>query len=381
MFDRTPDRSSTGSLKWDRYEGRDVLPFWVADMDFRSPQPVVDALKERCDHGVFGYTEASESVVEAVREYLGSVHGWTIDPSWLVWFPGMVPALNVTCRAFEGGVITAIPVYPPFLTAPDFAGKPLVQVPLAVSENHWEYDWDAMERAITPDTRVLLLCNPHNPVARVFRREELERVVAFCRRHDLVLCSDEIHCDLILDPEREHVTTASLGESAAARTIALFSPSKTYNLAGLACAYAVIPDPDIRRAFRRAARGIITEVNAMGYTACEAAYRHGEPWRKALIEQLRANRDRVGAFFSEHAPEAGLWPMEATYLAWIDLRAYGLARPAATFEKYGVGLSDGAAFGSPGFVRLNFGCPPEMLERGLERIGRAFAAIRADRSR
>ena len=373
-FDTVPDRVGTGSLKWDKYAGRDVIPLWVADMDFRSPPAVVDALRARAEHGVFGYTVPYTEVVQETLAYLQRAHGLEASPDWLVWLPGLVPALNVACRAFgEPGdeVLTCTPVYPPFLSAPGFSDRKRVTVPLLSNGSGWDVDWEGLERAVTPHTRLFILCQPHNPVGRVWREEELARLVDFCEEHELILCSDEIHCDLILD-DVPHVPTLSLGLSAHQRTITMLSPSKTYNLPGLACAYAVIPDDGVRAAFKRAARGIITEVNAFGYTGCAAAYQHGEPWRQELLNYLRGNRDLVYRFAAERLPGVKLQPMEATYLAWLDVRGLELDNPVKFFEDAGVGLSNGNDFGAPGFVRLNFGCPRARLLEGLERMARAL---------
>ncbi|HMP75227.1 MAG TPA: PatB family C-S lyase [Kiritimatiellia bacterium] len=373
-FDTAPDRTGTGSLKWDRYKGRDVLPFWVADMDFLSPPAVVEALHARAAHGNFGYTIPYDGVVGEVLAYLKRRHGVAARPEWIVWLPGLVPGLNLACRAFgEPGdsVMTCTPVYPPFLSAPIFQDRKRVAVPLRAEAGRWSFDWEAMERAVTPDTRLFILCHPHNPVGRVWLREELEQVVDFCERHNLVLVSDEIHCDLILD-DVPWTPTLALGDRAAARAITFHAPSKTYNLPGLACAYAVIPDDGLRTTFLRACRGIITEINAFGYAGCAAAYRHGEPWRQALLAYLRGNRDLVYSFIRERLPQITLHPMEATYLAWLDVRALKLEHPQRFFEDAGVGLSNGVDFGTPGFLRLNFGCPRTRLEEGLERMARAL---------
>jgi cystathionine beta-lyase len=374
-FDQAPDRGGTGSLKWDKYAGRDILPFWVADMDFLSPPAVVEALHARVDRGVFGYTIPYEEVVRETLAYLRRVHNLDAEADWLVWLPGMVPALNLCCRAFGqpgSGVVTFIPVYPPFLSAPHFSDRRRITVPLATEGERWIIDWNALERAVTPDSELFILCHPHNPVGRVWRRDELERLVEFCEACDLVLCSDEIHCDLILD-NVPHVPTLSLGPRAAKRTITLLSPSKTYNLPGLACAYAVIPDAELRATFKRAARGIITEVNAFGYAGCAAAYRHGEPWRQELLAYLRGNRDLVYRTIAQAMPRIRMLPMEATYLAWLDVRGLNLENPVKFFEDAGVGLSNGNDFGTPGFLRLNFGCPRARLQEGLDRMARALA--------
>lgn len=378
-FDRVVERSGTGSLKWDRYRGRDVLPLWVADMDFESPPEVIAALRARAEHGVFGYTIPYAEVVDEVLAYLKRRHEISADPNWLVWLPGLVPALNLLCRAFCApgeAVMTCTPVYPPFLSAPLNQERKRIAVPLQADGDAWRFDRAAIERAVTRETRLFILCQPHNPIGRVWRRAEVEWLLEFCERHDLILVSDEIHCDLILDEDVPWTPTLALGERAAARTITLHSPSKTYNLPGLACAYAVIPDDALRAKFQRACRGIITEINAFGYAGCAAAYRHGEPWRQALLEYLRKNRDLLYSFLRERLPEIGIRPMEATYLAWLDVRNLKTDHPHRFFEEAGVGLSNGVDFGAPGFLRLNFGCPRSRLEQALERMEHAVARIR-----
>jgi cystathionine beta-lyase len=374
-FDRVIDRHGTGSLKWNRFDPG-VIPLWVADMDFASPPEVIHALEERARHGVFGYTMPYDEIEREVVDYLARRHDIVVAGEWLCWMPGLVPALNLACRAFAGpgeGVMTATPVYPPFLSAPPYSGRELQAVPLRCEDAGWTFDLEAMEGRVTPSTRVFILCNPHNPVGRVYTRAELEGVLAFCERHDLVLISDEIHSDLLLDDDGAHVPTLRLGERAAERTVTLMAPSKTYNLPGLACAYAVIPNPRLRAAFKKTARGLITEVNAFGYTGCAAAYRYGEPWRRELIRYLRGNRDALYAFVQTRLPHVRMWPMAATYLAWMDVTALGRDQPVSFFAEHGVGLSDGADFGAPGFVRLNFGCPRAVMIDGLERMAGALA--------
>lgn len=379
-FGSCPDRRGRGSLKWDRYADRDVLPMWVADMDFRSAPEIEASLRERVDHGVFGYTIPTSGVTDAVLSYLGDTHGYQAEADWISWLPGLVPALNLCCHAFaesDESVLTLTPVYPPFRTAPTNARRKLIEVPLLRSDaDHWEIDFEALESAVQPHTRIFFLCSPHNPVGRVFSREELAGVADFCERHDLVLVSDEIHCDLIFDPEARHCMTATLGPDVAARTVTLLSPSKTYNLPGLACAYAVIENPRLRRRFERTIRGIVTEVNCFGYAGCEAAYREGGSWRAALLKVLRQNHALVLEFVRTRLPGIRFTPMQATYLAWLDVRALGLEQPAAFFEAAGVGLSDGAPFGDRHFLRLNFGCPESRLCEGLHRMAGAIEKSR-----
>jgi cystathionine beta-lyase len=374
-FTTCPDRRGTGSLKWERHAGRDVLPMWVADMDFVSAPEIIAALQERAAHGVFGYTIPPKSTVEAALEYLQTRHGVTATAEQIVWFPGLVPALNVACRAFvQPGeeVLTCTPVYPPFLSAPEHAGVGLRTVDLVEKNDTWDIDFDALESAVTPRTKLFILCNPHNPVGRVFPEATVARLADFCQKHNLVLISDEIHCDLVLD-DAPHVSGLKFPGP---KTVAMFAPSKTFNLAGLACAFLVIPDAATRRTFQHAARGLITEVNAFGYTGCEVALRHGWPWRGQLLDVLRANRDHVENFIATSLPGVLTWHVEATYLAWLDARELHLPNAAKFFEDHGVGLSDGVPFGAPaGFLRLNFGCPRTQLDEAMQRMARATQSL------
>jgi cystathionine beta-lyase len=237
-FETIPDRKGTGSLKWEKYKGTDILPMWVADMDFLSPPEVQEALAERVRHGVFGYTVPYESVENAVIDYMKRVHGLQVEREWIVWMPGLVPALNTASRAYEkpgDAVMTNTPVYPPFLTAPEWQDKQLQSVPLLLEGDRYTFDFAAMEAAVTEKTKLFILCNPHNPVGRAWSREELLEVVDFCRRHELILISDEIHCDLILDESVRHHTILNVDEWAFDHTLTLMAPSKTYNVPGLSC--------------------------------------------------------------------------------------------------------------------------------------------------
>jgi cysteine-S-conjugate beta-lyase len=378
-FDRPPDRRGTDSQKWQKYADRDVLPLWVADMDFKSPPAVIAALHHRVEHGIFGYARPVRSTVDAVVDGMAQRYGWKIDPSWIVWLPGLVVGLNVTAQAFaerEDEVLTLAPVYPPFMSAPKNSARVSVSVAWVLDRGRWTIDWDALERAVTPRTKLFYLCNPHNPLARVWRRDELARLAEFCERHNLVLCSDEIHCDLILEASLPHVPTSVLSPEIAARTITLMAPSKTYNVPGLGTSLAIIPDAARRARFIRATAGIVAEVTCLGFTACEAAYRDSEPWRQALLSYLRGNRDYLLDAVQRELPGMRVEaPVEATYLMWLNVSALGLGNPTAHFEQHGVGLSDGAMFGAPkaSHVRLNFGCPRATLIEAIRRLKAALA--------
>lgn len=372
-FDSTIDRRSLPGEKWGRYAGRDVLPLWVADMDFAAPDAIIAALQQRIAHPVFGYTDAWPSLIDAVIEGIERDYEWTIEPDWLVWLPGVVSGFNLACLAGSAPgdeVLTHTPVYPPFLAAPGNTGRTLVSSAMTDAAGRWQWDRTATEAAIGPRTRLLLLCSPHNPTGRVFDDDELSWLAQLAERHDLTVCSDEIHCGLVLDEIRRHRPIASLGKSIAARTITLMAPSKTWNIPALYCAFAIIPDAGLRLRYRQAMRGLIPQPNLLGMVAAEAAYRHGDPWRQMLLAYLRSNRATVQAAV-EAMPGVKSLPPESTYLAWLDCRALPTDDPAAFFEHAGVGLSDGRPFGMPGFVRLNFGCPRSTLDEALTRMTRA----------
>ncbi len=376
-FDTLVERHGTASLKWEKYGSRDIIPMWVADMDFRSPPEVIEAIKKRTSHGVFGYTLPPKKLNRLIVSVLEKDYDWTVDPKWLVWLPGLVTGINVACRAVgqDGDeVMTAVPIYPPFLTAPGFNRRKLVKVPLKEENGRWQFDFDRLEQMITPNTRMFMLCSPHNPVGRVFSRSELARLAAICHDHDIIICSDEIHCGLILDEDKEHIPTATLDPVTAERTITLMAPSKTFNTPGLGCAFAVISNPKLRKQFKNAMDGIVPRPNVLGYAATMAAFSECGEWHKALLNYLRANRETVSRAIRQ-MPSLSMAPVEATYLAWIDMRSSGLEKPVKFFEEAGVGLQDGIEFGSSGFARLNFGCPRTLLEKGLNRMKAALDRI------
>jgi cystathionine beta-lyase len=371
-FDTPIDRSATSSSKWNRYAGRDVIPLWVADMDFRCAPPIVEALRQRVDHGIFGYTDTPAELAPAIVHALERDHGWRIESDWIVWMPSLVVGLNVVSRAFaeEGDdLLTAVPIYPPFLSAPQNAGRNAVRVMLRRGEGElrWAWDFDALEAAIGPRTRALMLCSPHNPTGRVWTRAELEQLAAFAQRQNLIVVSDEIHCGLVLDQDKRHIPFATLSDDAAARTVTLMSASKTFNTPTLGCAFAIAANPELRARLRRTMAGIVHHVGGLGYVATLAAFRDGREWQLALLDYLRGNRDLVER---ELATMPGLrtWHVEATYLAWIDARGLGVPNAVRFFEDSGVGLYEGALFGTPGYLRLNFACPRALLTEALRRM-------------
>lgn len=387
-FDSRIDRLSSphdDSLKWGRYARhaeKNILPMWVADMDFAAPPVVIEALQQRIEHGVFGYPHVTPDVREAVLLHLARDLDWRVEPEWLVWLPGLVTGLNACCRAVgEAGdaVVTATPIYPPFMSAPKLSDRQLQMAPLTTADGEWVWDLDALE-AITDDrTRLLMLCNPHNPVGRVWRKDELLALAEQAERHDWIICSDDIHCELLLEPGVRYTPIASLSPEIARRTITLLAPSKTYNIPGLGAAFAVIPDAGLRRRFERVIAGIVPHINVLGYVAMAAAYRYGVPWRTAMLEYLQSNRDHLTHALNQISG-LKLEAPESTYLAWID--ASGLSLPpgqtaAKFFEAAGVGLSAGEDFmpGATDYSRLNFGCTRATLDEAIRRIREACASI------
>lgn len=379
-FDVAIERRSTDSVKWSMF-GDDVIPLWVADMDFRSPEPVIQELQARAAHGIFGYTMDNPELRTLLVERLRTRHHFQIEREAIVFISGLVPALFVGCQALgkpDGHILIQPPVYPPFLMAAHRAERVLNDAELTCirqgADLRYEIDFDAFEAAITPQTRMFLLCNPHNPVGRVFTRAELERMAEICLRHDLIICSDEIHCDLIL--EGEHISIASLAPEIAERCVTLLAPSKTFNLAGLGCSFAVITNPALRQSLIQSAEGIVPGVNVMGFAAGLAAYREGGPWLEALLPYLRANRDFLVDYVKANLPGMAVTCPEGTYLAWLDCREMNLSGGPFEFflKEAKVALADGTRFGNggSGFVRLNFGCTRAMLAEGLERMRAAL---------
>jgi cystathionine beta-lyase len=375
-FDKVVERRGTDSSKWGKYKGVNVLPFWVADMDFRAPQFIRDALRRRLEHGIFGYSETPAELVHAVVERLDAQFDWVVNPDWLVWTPGVVTGMNLACRAVGtsgDSVMMNVPVYYPFLAVPANGGRNGIEVPLVLNDSRWEIDLAAMGDAIDNRTRLFMFCNPQNPTGRIYHRAELVELARFCERHDLLICSDEIHCDLRLDNDRRHIPIATLSGDIAARTITLMAPTKSYNTPGLCCAFAVIPDAALRRRFIDARAGLVPSIGAFAYTAALAAYEDPSDWLDRLRAYLAANRDALENCVAQ-LPNISMTHVEGTYLGWIDVRGLRLDHPSRYFEAHGLGLSDGAQFHGPGFVRFNFGCPRATLEEGLRRFRHAVLA-------
>lgn len=385
-FDIVRDRRDSDSVKWNYFEP-DVLPMWVADMDFRSPQPIIDSLRDRVEHGFFGYPECVippskelKDLRAAIVDWLAERHRWRIQPEWLVFVPGVVTGFNLAASLLSAqeAILIQTPVYPPILNISKSAGVLDRQMELTRRwDGSYEVDWERFESAITPETRTFLLCNPHNPVGKVFSAAELSRMAEICLRHDVLIISDEIHADLIFSESR-HVPIAALADEICKHTITLMAPSKTFNIPGLQCSFAIIADAELRKSYIKARRELVPWINLFGATGALAAYRHGGEWLDHLLPYLQTNRDLLLDVVSRQMPEIKVGCPEGTYLAWLDCRAAPISDSPYRFflDKARVGLSDGAGFGTggEGFVRLNFGCPRSILIEGLDRMRAALEA-------
>lgn len=367
-FDTPVERAGTWSIRWDRYAGRDVVPLWVADTDFRAPPAVLDALQGRLQHGIFGYTSPPKALRDAIVERMARLYRWSIDADWLVFIPGVVPGLHHVARVLVPAgahVLVPKPVYQHLKRAPELAGRAITELPLVLREGRWVYDREVIERAMQPGTRAFFLCNPQNPGGTVFTRGELA-ALAEATGGSLIV-SDEIHCDLVLEPGATHVPIASLSPEISRRTVTLMSPNKAFNFPAAGCAWAIIEDAALRRTFARDLDAhALPSPSVFGYAAALAAYRDGAQWLEAQLTYLRANRDLVQALGLPMAR------VQATYLAWLDCSGMAVKDAHQHFLDHGVALSPGAQFGDPGFVRLNFGTQAATLRKALGRMRAAL---------
>ncbi|HET8850052.1 MAG TPA: pyridoxal phosphate-dependent aminotransferase [Marinobacter sp.] len=387
-FDTPIPREHTAAVKFDARQavfGRaDVIPVWVADMDFAAPAAVTRALRARAEHPVYGYTLFPDSMYQAMMDWFGQRHGWQIEREWIVMAPGVVPSLNAACMAYAGageGVIIQPPVYPPFFSSVQQSGRRVIENPLVEDANApggYRMDLEHLEQcAARADARLLLLCSPHNPVGRVWTGEELQAVLDIARRHHLVVLSDEIHCDLTFPDAPAHTVLANL-PGAEQTVVTAVAPSKTFNMPGLGLSAMVIPDPERRRALKAVFDSLhLPQCNPFSIAGFEAGYREGGPWLEALLAYLQNNRDYVCQTVARDLPGITVSAPEGTYLMWLDCRGLGLDDAGLKrffIEEAGVGLNPGLTFGQPGsgFMRLNIGCPWATLEAVIDRLARAI---------
>jgi len=379
-FDILVDRRGTWAMRWEKYAHRDVIPLWVADADFRAPPAVLAAMRARLEHGVLGYTVPPPGLREAICARYARLWGWRIEPDWIVFLPGVVPGLHLAVRHLVpsgGHVLVPTPVYHHFRRAAERAPRAYSAVPLVLEDGRWVWDLDRLAAEARPESRLLLVCNPQNPGGTVLRRAELERLAEFALRHDLCICCDEIHAELVLEEDCRHMPIASLGPEVSRRTVTLASPNKAFNFPGAGCAWAIAEDERLREAIARDHHATVPEPSVFGWAAALAVCRgECDDWLARQIAYLRGNRDRLAAALGR-MPGLAAAHVEATFLAWIDARGLGHADPHALFLAHGVALSPGAQFGARGYVRLNFATPRARLEAALSRMASAVASTRA----
>ena len=383
-FDHVPNRRPTDSIKWNKFQ-EDVIPLWVADMDYPAADPIQQAIRDRINEGIYGYPDSHCSfgmfveLRQVLVERMQKLYSWQVSPDDFLFLPGVITGLNLTCQALAepgGNVLMQTPVYPPFLSLGQNAGMERHEAELnRRTDGYYEIDWEAFETSVNNRTKLFILSNPHNPVGRVFRKDELERMAEICLRNGVVICSDEIHCDLLFKGKK-HLPIASLDKEISQNTVTLMSPTKTFNIAGLQCSFAIVQNPDLRKLLEQSMKGLVMWVNLIGLTAALAAYRDGEEWLEQALHYLEGNRDYLFEYVRDQLPILQMVKPEGTYLAWIDCRNSGIVgNPCEFFLKQArVGLNDGSTFGSggEGFVRLNFACAWVLLTQALERMKAAL---------
>ncbi|WP_449621659.1 MalY/PatB family protein [Robertmurraya sp. Marseille-Q9965] len=384
-FDKRIDRQNTASVKWGLngviFGTDDVLPMWVADMDFEPPHEVTVALRERLEHGIYGYTYIPESAADGIQSWIKKRHDWDIHASWILYSPGVVPSIGVAIHAFTqpgDKVLIQSPVYTPFFNTIEQNDRVVVNSPLILKNNRYEIDFADFEEKLKEGVKLFILCNPHNPSGRSWNEGELRRITDLCIQYNCLVVSDEIHSDLIFKPNR-HVPIASLDEKYQDHVITFVAPSKTFNLAGLQASAAIIPNGELRKTFKTTQGKLgFFHLNIFGVTAMEAAYRHGEAWLEELIAYVKENIDITTDFIERELPELTVMDPDGTYLLWIDCRKLGLSDEEIKdklIKKGKLGLEPGPKYGpgGEGFVRMNLACTRDTLMDGLERLKRAFS--------
>lgn len=370
-FDNFIDRKNTLSLKWDKHQ-KNVIPLWIADTDFLSPPCMIKKLNKRIKHGIFGYTYIPKEIFEMLQYRMKKLYDWKIKSEWIVYIPNVVFGLNMCVSSFTNkkqSILLPIPIYPPFIQSIKIYNRNKINIPLFINNKRWIIDInnEKVNSQLQGNEKLLMLCNPHNPVGTVYKKNELQKYLHFAQKHDLIVCSDEIHSELILEKNTKHIPFASLSEDALQRTITLISPSKTFNIPGLGLAFAIIANNELRKIFKKKISGILPNINILSLIAVMSVFDEGEEWLKYKIQYLRKNRDILVSFINK-TKMMSMFSPEATYLGWINIKKLKLKNPCQTFEKYGLGLSPGKDFGINNFIRLNFGCSYKLLQKVLKRI-------------
>ena len=364
-FDQRVDRSNTGSKKWDKYKNSDVIPFWVADMDFATPDFILSSIKERLNHPVMGYSDYESHLNRSFTKWLLKKFDWEIDPGWITWTPGVVPGLNLAARSLvpDSSILVPTPIYPPFLEIAENAN--LEGIPTKMEEENFRYslDFELMSRNLKPETRAIFISNPQNPTGRSLSSIELDALATFVLENNLILVSDEIHCDFILDDSCNHLPIIKQCPSLREQVISLYSTAKTYNIPGLRCAAAIIPNSHLRDRFRKVMTGIVPSVGPLESLGSIAAFSDETNWSSALNDYLKCN-----VALLKQALGNRMRIPESTYLAWIYIDDLKLNDPESYFARHGLGISPGYLFGDNRFIRFNFACPKSLLIEGTERL-------------
>jgi len=387
-FDEHVAREGTDCIKYDRrletFGSKDIIPMWVADMDFKCPDFVLDSMHKRLEHEIFGYSYRPPEYYQSIINWIKSRHNWKIEREWISFCPGIVPALNFCTLAFTqpgDSIIVQPPVYFPFFSAAESHGRNLIYNRLSENEGKWSIDFDSLVSAINEKTKMIIISNPHNPVGRVWSAEELNHLAEICIEKNIIIISDEIHCDLTL-PGFIHTPMASLSEKIASKTVTLVAPSKTFNLAGLSTSSVIIPDPDLRKSFNRVVDNLhIGSGNIFGTVASIAAYTHGEKWLGELMHYIDDNVEYVSEYCRDMIPEIIPVKPEATYMIWLDCRKFHMqGKELQNFfiHKAGVGMNEGSAFGpgGEGFMRMNVGTTHNTVIKAMEQIEKAVSELR-----
>ena len=383
-FDEIIDRTGTSCVKWDIremfFKKQDVLPMWVADMDFKTPDFIVDAVKQRAEHPVYGYTIRPESYYTSLINWIDKKHRWKIDKDWVIFSPGIVPAVNMAVMAYTkpgDKIIVQPPVYFPFFGAVKDNGRQLVNNQLKLNNGRYDMDFEDLEKQIDSRTRMVIISNPHNPGGSAWTKEELTRLGEICIKHNLILISDEIHSDLAIPPNK-HTVAANLSKEIAGVTVTMMAPSKTFNLAGMASSSVIISNEKLRNDFQiMLDRVHVGMRNLFGMVASEAAYTHGEEWLNQMLIYVKGNIDFMEEYISKNIPKVKMIRPEATYMVWLDFRELAMDNDTLKqfiIEKAGLGLNDGPVFGpgGEGFQRINLACPRAYVEEAMNRLENAI---------
>lgn len=387
-FDRINERRNTECVKWDGVKdvfGRDdVLPFWVADMDFKAPNEVIEVITKKAEHGIYGYPYRTESCLQSIIKWVNKRHGWAVDKDWLTFTPGVVPALSIAVLTFTkpgDKVIIQTPIYPPFYNVIKDNGREVVKNPLKFENNRYTMDFEDLQRKIDSGAKMIILCSPHNPVGRVWDEEELNKLSEMCIKNDVLLISDEIHADIVYG-DNKHLPIAGRFAEMKKRTITCMAPSKTFNIAGLSSSFIIIPDEKLRAAFNSKVNSLfIGGANVFGLAAMEATYTYGQEWLDELLVYLEKNAEFAVKYIEENIPQIKTTKPEGTYLMWLDFSSLNITHEelkSLLINKAKVGLNSGLDFGEEGngHMRLNIACPREILKKGLDGIAQAINSIK-----